>query len=169
MTNTRPPHAGWSPTVVLLATGAIIYLADQVTKALVQARLGLDQRVPLIGDVVELWHARNSGAAFSLFQGGTVLFLVVTVFALAMIVYFYRAFQGRSLWLYLVLGLVLGGTLGNVTDRLRSGFVTDFISVGFGSIRWPTFNVADSAIVIGILSLVLTLSLSERSDREAPA
>ena len=61
-----------------------------------------------------------------------------------------------------LLGLVLGGTLGNLTDRLIDGSVPDFVSVGFGSLRWPTFNVADSSVVIGILGLVLLLSVLDR-------
>ena len=168
MNRPAPRPAWWAPAV-LLSTGGLVYAADQLSKAMVQAQLALDQRVAVIGDVVMLWHARNSGAAFSLFQGGTVLFLVVTVFALGMVVYFYRAFRSRSLWVHLILGLVLGGALGNVTDRLRSGFVTDFISVGIGSTRWPTFNIADSAIVVGILSLVVVLSLAERGGQQAAA
>ena len=75
-----------------------------------------------------------------------------------MIVYFYRAFRGRGTWIHVVLGAILGGTLGNLTDRLRYGYVVDFVSVGIGDIRWPTFNVADSSLVIGIGLLVLYLS-----------
>jgi signal peptidase II len=71
--------------------------------------------------------------------------------------------------LYVVLGLVLGGTLGNLLDRIRLGYVTDFISVGIGSLRWPTWNVADASIVVGILALVAYLMLLDPRRGEAQA
>lgn len=151
---------------ILLAVGIVVLAVDQVTKALVVANMALGSSVGVIGDVIMLWHVRNEGAAFSLFQGGTLLFLVVTVVALGMIVYFHRAFTGRSLWLQALLGLILGGTLGNFIDRLRQGYVTDFVSVGVGTVRFPTFNVADSSIVVGIGILVIVLMLLDRQ-REA--
>ena len=154
---------------ILLAVGVGVLTFDQVTKALIVANLPLGSSVPIVGDLVIFWHVRNAGAAFSLFQGGTVLFLVVTVVALGMIVYFHRAFAGRSLWLEALLGLILGGTLGNLVDRVRQGYVTDFVSVGFGSVRFPTFNVADSSIVVGIGILVIVLMLLDRRQETVAA
>ena len=153
--------------LILLAVAVAILVLDQVTKALVVGAIPLGGTVPVIGDLLILWHVRNAGAAFSLFQGGTLLFLVVTIVALGMIVYFHRAFAGRSLWLQALLGLILGGTVGNFVDRLRLGYVTDFVSVGFGSTRFPTFNVADSSIVVGIGILVLVLMLLDRQEAQA--
>jgi signal peptidase II len=149
-----------SPRAALLLAGtaAVLYVADQVTKALVVAGLPFGARQEVVGDVVQLWHVRNTGAAFSLFPGATWLFFVVTVGALVMIGYFFRAFRGRGVWIHVVLGAVLAGTLGNLTDRIRHGYVVDFVSVGIGDTRWPTFNVADSVLVIGIGLLVLYLS-----------
>src|SRR5207237_1312338 len=106
--------------------------------------------------------------AFSLLQDSQLLFLVVSAVALVTIAYFYRSLHGRSLWLYAILGLVLGGTLGNLTDRIRQQYVTDFVSVGIGDLRWPTFNIADSSIVVGILSIVILLAIFERGQEEHP-
>lgn len=146
-------------TALLLAgTAVAIYIADQVTKALVVATLPFGARQEVIGDVVQLWHVRNTGAAFSLFPGATWLFMVVTAGALVMIAWCYRAFRTRGVWIHVILGAVLGGTLGNLTDRLRYGYVVDFLSVGVGELRWPTFNVADSALVVGIGLLVIYLT-----------
>jgi signal peptidase II len=145
----RPPALA-----VLLGTAGLIVAFDQVTKALVVANLALGARADVLGDYVVLWHVRNTGAAFSLFEGMTLLFYVITVVALAMIAYFHVNLRERSPWLQVVLGLVLGGSLGNLIDRLRIGAVTDFVSVGIGALRFPTFNVADSAIVVGIMALV---------------
>lgn len=150
------------PLLVLIVTAAVVFLADQLTKALVVANVGASEQIELLGGVVQIWNVRNRGAAFSLFQGEIALFLVVTVLALAMIVYFHRSLRDRSLWLQALLGVILGGTLGNLVDRLRQGYVTDFVSVGIGDLRWPTFNVADSSIVVGIGLLVLYLAWADR-------
>jgi signal peptidase II len=148
--------------LVLAGTAVVVYAADQVTKALIVANVAQGERLDVIGDLVQLWHARNTGAAFSLFEGALILFLVVTVLALGVVAYFHRSLREKSLWLQVILGMVLGGTLGNLTDRLRHGAVVDFVSVGLGNLRWPTFNVADSAIVVGILLLVAYLTFADR-------
>ena len=140
-----------------------------MTKAIVAANLAVGERVQVIGDLVQIWHARNSGAAFSLFRGELWLFLTVTIAALVMIAYFHVSLRGRGLWLQAVLGMILAGALGNLTDRLRQGEVVDFVSVGIGDLRWPTFNVADSAVVVGILILVAYLTLAERPSRRKAA
>nr|MDP9468150.1 signal peptidase II [Chloroflexota bacterium] len=133
------------------------------------ANVALNERVKLIGDLVQVWHVQNRGAAFSLFQGGSIVFLVVSVLSLGMVAYFHRSLRDRGWWVHLVLGVILGGTLGNFVDRLRQGYVTDWLSIGIGDLRWPTFNVADSSIVVGIGILVLYLLLTNPERSEAPA
>lgn len=160
---------GGAKSTFLLLTALGILVADQLTKALVVANLAVGERVSVVGDLVQIWHVQNSGAAFSLFQGGTILFLVVTVLSIGMVVYFHRTLRDRGAWLHLVLGVVLGGTLGNFVDRVRLGYVTDWLSVGIGDLRWPTFNVADSSIVVGIGVLVIVLALTNPDRSEAPA
>jgi len=155
--------------VLLLLTALALLVADQATKALVVADLAVGQKVSLIGDVVQIWHAQNRGAAFSLFQGGTILFLVVSVLSIGLVAYFHRGFRNRSPWLHVVLGMVLGGTLGNLVDRIRQGYVTDWLSVGLGDTRWPTFNIADASVVVGIGILVVYLFLTNPDRREATA
>jgi signal peptidase II len=151
----------WGGMVALL-----ILVADQVTKALIVANLAVGERVEVIGDLAILWHVQNDGAAFSLFRGSQPLFYVITVLALGMVAYFHRSLQGRGLWLHVVLGVILGGTLGNLVDRVRQGYVTDFVSVGIGDTRWPTWNVADASLVVGIIVLVVFLTFFERSRAE---
>lgn len=153
--------------VVLGSVSALVFAADQATKAAVAATVGVGERVEIIGDLIILTHAQNRGAAFSLLQGETLLFVAVTVLAVGMIVYFHRSLRERGLWLHGVLGLQLGGALGNLSDRLRQGYVVDFVSAGFGDLRWPTFNVADASLVLGIGTLVVYLLLSP--DRREPA
>jgi signal peptidase II len=154
---------------VLVGVAGAIYLSDQLTKALVVANVPVNSRTDLIGDFIQIWHAQNRGAAFSLLQDSQLLFLAVSALALVTIAYFYRSLHGRSLWLYAILGLVLGGTSGNLTDRIRQQYVTDFVSVGFGNVRWPTFNVADSSIVVGILVIIALLAIFERAEDQPQA
>jgi signal peptidase II len=91
------------------------------------------------------------------------------VLALGMLVYFHRAFRGRGPLLHVVLGMILGGTLGNLIDRIRLGYVTDFISVGIGDLRWPTWNVADASLVVGIIVLVGYMTFLDPRRGEASA
>jgi signal peptidase II len=165
----EPTNGGFTRAVLLLLTALAILVADQVTKALVVANLALGEKARLLGDLVQVWHAQNRGAAFSLFQGGTLLFLIVSVLSIGMVAYFHRSLRDRSPWLHVVLGIVLGGTLGNFLDRLRQGYVTDWLSVGIGDTRWPTFNVADASVVVGIGILVVYLFLTSPNRREATA
>ena len=115
----------------------------------------------VLGDFVRIWYVQNTGAAFSLLPGAIWLFVPVTVLALVMVGYFFRSFRDRGPWIHIVLGAILGGTLGNLTDRLRLGYVVDFVSVGIGDVRFPTFNVADSAVVVGIGLLVAYLTFAD--------
>jgi signal peptidase II len=145
----------WRWNALLLATTAVVlYIADQVTKALVVASLAHGERVDVIGDLVQLWHVRNTGAAFSLFPGATWLFIPMHLVAVVMVAYFHRQFRHRGPWIHIVLGAILAGGLGNLTDRVRLGYVVDFVSVGIGDVRWPAFNVADPSLVLGIIALV---------------
>jgi signal peptidase II len=169
MSSDAPRTRGSAELLALGLTALAVLAADQLTKALVAAALDVGERAQVVGDLVVLWHVQNRGAAFSLFQDASILFYVVTIAALGMIAYFHRALAGRSPWLHLVLGMVLGGTLGNLVDRLRLGYVTDFVSVGIGDLRWPTFNVADASIVVGILTLVGYLTLVDPQRGEARA
>jgi signal peptidase II len=168
--SSHPPRTGGpiEPTILALAALVIVVL-DQLSKAAVAASVAIGERVSVVGQFVELWHAQNRGAAFSLFQGGTLFFLAVTVLAIGMIGYFYRVFRGGSPWLHAVLGVILGGTLGNLIDRVRFGYVTDFVSVGVGDLRWPTFNVADASLFLGIGVMVIYLLLTDPARREASA
>jgi signal peptidase II len=165
-------EASLKAALVLAGTAALLFVADQVSKALVVGAFQPGESVDVIGDVVRLWYVRNTGAAFSLFPGALWLFLPVTLLALGMIGYFFHAFRDRSLAIHVVLGAILAGTLGNLVDRLRLGYVVDFISAGIGDTRFPTFNVADSAVVVGIGLLVVYLTFfadDRRRQQDEPA
>ncbi len=170
MSSAGPQNRQRAELAVLGLTAATVVLADQLSKAAITASLGVGDSVSLVGDVVMLWHVRNTGAAFSLFQfeGSLLLFYAVHALAFGMVAWFHRAFHERSLWLHAVLGLLLGGSIGNLIDRVRQGYVTDFISVGIGDARFPTWNVADAGITTGIVLLIAYLVLLEPR-RAAPS
>jgi signal peptidase II len=169
MSSQAPTAATRGRLVALTVTALLVVGADQLTKALVVANLDVGQQVPVLGDLVMIWHVQNRGAAFSLFQGALPLMYLVTAIALGMLVYFYRIFAERGLWLQVLLGVILGGVMGNFIDRVRLGYVTDWLSMGIGSLRWPTYNVADASMFCGIGALVIYLTFFEPRRAEVHA
>lgn len=159
MTPTRRAAARW-PIFVGLA--AAVLLADQITKAWLVSFLDPGQRVDVVGDLVRLVHSQNSGALFGLFRDSALLFGVVSIGVVALIVWFHGS-SARSTWLSVALGLLLGGALGNMVDRFRLGYVVDFVDIGLGTLRFYTFNVADSAISLSILMLLVGAVWPERA------
>ena len=146
-----------------LSLGAIVLaalVADQVTKHIVASNLSLGEGLHVVGPF-SIRHVQNSGIAFGLFSNATAGVIVVTAIAVAwMLVYFARS-GGRHPVLPVALGLVVGGSVSNLADRVRLGFVTDFLDFRY----WPAFNLADSFIVIGVGILLVALALAEREPR----
>jgi signal peptidase II len=137
---------------------AVVVIVDRVTKAAVVADIAVGQQKKLLPGV-HLVHARNSGVAFSLFSSGGALVLVVTLAALVVLVsYFAWRPERRLLWL--PTGMLVGGAVGNLIDRISSGAVTDFIKLP----HWPAFNVADISITLGVLVLLWVLEGPRRSE-----
>jgi signal peptidase II len=130
-----------------------VLVLDQLTKAWLTSRLSPGEVMTILGDYIRLVYSQNSGALFGLFRDNALLFGVVSLFVIGLIVAYHRQ-VGRSLYLSIALGLLLGGALGNVTDRLRLGYVVDFVDIGIGNLRWYTFNVADAAISLAIVMLI---------------
>lgn len=129
---------------------------DQVSKAIVLATLGpdrADQDVALIGSVVGIEYAENRGAAFGLLGGQNAALAVLAAAVLVGLALFYRRRSDPSGKLVATVGLIAGGAIGNLLDRVRLGYVVDFVAVG----SWPNFNVADSAITVGVAWLVVLL------------
>ena len=146
-----------------LSLGAIVLaalVADQVTKHIVASNLSLGEGLHVVGPF-SIRHVQNSGIAFGLFSNATAGVIVVTAIAVAwMLVYFARS-GGRHPVLPVALGLVIGGSASNLADRVRLGFVTDFLDFRY----WPAFNLADSFIVIGVAVLLGALVAADRVPR----
>jgi len=152
-------RARWPLFLVVAAT---VLILDQVTKAWLVSMLPAEgQRLSVIGDLVRLVNSRNSGALFGLFKEQAFLFGLVSIGVVALIAW-YHGSSGRNTLLSVALGLLLGGALGNMLDRLRLGYVVDFVDVGLGDLRFYTFNVADSAISCAILLLLASALLPGR-------
>ncbi len=134
---------------MFLAAAVIVFVLDRVTKTLVAAQVAYGTEVPVVGHLVGITNVRNSGAAFGFAPAGASLFLIASVVvAIGLVVYVFR--NPGTTWNDGVLGLILGGTVGNGFDRVAYGTVTDFINFHF----WPVFNVADSAITVGVALLI---------------
>jgi signal peptidase II len=135
--------------VLFVVFAVAVFVADRATKGIVNAQVPFGTEVPLIGHLVGITNVRNSGAAFGFAPAGAGLFLLASVVvALGLAIYVIRN-QGDE-WTFSALGLIMGGTVGNGFDRVINGTVTDFINVHF----WPVFNVADSAISIGVILML---------------
>jgi signal peptidase II len=137
--------------VLFFAVALIVFVLDRVTKSIVNATIPFGTEVPVVGHLVGITNIRNSGAAFGFAPVGPWVFLVAAIaVSVGLIVYVVR--QPGDLSADAVLGLILGGAVGNAFDRvINGGGVTDFINFHF----WPVFNVADSAVSIGVALLIL--------------
>jgi len=143
----------------------LVLILDQASKWYVLHRL--DDR-PIIGDLLRLTLTENTGAAFGLFPGARAPFVVISVVAAVGLAYANHTMRHGSRWRVL-LALILGGNLGNLVDRIRLGHVTDFVDMGVGTTRWPVFNIADVAVVIGAAGLGLALLADMARERRRVA
>jgi signal peptidase II len=145
----------WKARTAGYATAALFLAADQLTKILAEGSLASHRSVQVLGNVVRFTLVWNRGAAFSLSWGGPAILGVVTAAAAVLVLVQIWKMTDRPAVFLVGLGAILGGALGNLLDRIMYGSVIDFIDVGFGRSRWPTFNVADIAITVGGILLVL--------------
>lgn len=146
---------GW-PIWLLALT---VFIADQITKQLILRWLQYGESWPAEG-FLRFTLARNTGAAFGIFQGQSFILSIVAIAAIGLILWLYHASGGRSLLLRLALAFQLGGAFGNLLDRFMYGYVVDFVDVG----PWPIFNVADSSISVGIALLVAYVVFGQPAD-----
>lgn len=143
----------------LVLVALVTFVLDQLTKAIVMRTMRVGDVIPLVPPVLDLHYITNRGVAFGLFARLGDVFVPIAIVIMSVIFWYYRSLSGRRLWLRTALGLQLGGALGNLLDRLRYGSVVDFVEfhvdqIGF---HFAVFNVADSAIVVGVCILLATL------------
>jgi signal peptidase II len=140
-----------TPWFRALATVAGVVAVDQATKAIAVASLDRGEKVNVFLGI-DLTHVRNKGVAFGALSGGGTLVVVLIAVAIVLLLVYFAANTNRPL-LWLPVGLVMGGALGNLVDRAREGAVIDFVDPVF----WPAFNLADASIVIGVLALLYVI------------
>ena len=157
-----------------LATLLIALPADQITKRMVMANFYYGERLTVIPGFFDLTYVRNPGGAFSFFATGPAeirmaFFVGTTVVAIGLLLVFYRQLAENAVLSAAALGTILAGAIGNLIDRLAYGEVVDFLDFYIGSYAWPTFNVADSCIVVGVGLLILETFLFKEDTTVAPA
>jgi len=144
----------------LLTVVAVLAL-DQVSKFLVRANMYPGQYMPQEG-FFRLTYITNTGGVFGILQHQTFLISIATLVGIAVILLYTRFARFNSMVLRVAFGLLLGGSIGNLIDRVFLGSVVDFIDIGIGHYRWPTFNLADSALVVGVIIVLYYLLFSAR-------
>jgi signal peptidase II len=156
----RSLAAGSAQWLALLVVAGAAVVADQVTKQVVGRTLPLGNSVDIIGPF-SIRHVQNSGIAFGLFASRTAPVIGVTAVTVGLMLWFFARSGRRHPALPVALGLVVGGSIANLIDRVRLGHVTDFLDL----VAWPAFNLADTFIVVGVTILFGTLVLADRSHR----
>ena len=160
------PRSKWWNTIFFL-TAALVVVADQLSKLWIRSNLLVGQSLFEVG-FFRFTHVHNTGAAFGIFQGYSSILTIVAFIGVAVLLTYTLFIHPRFPLLNgslsrLALGLVLGGTIGNIIDRLRQGYVTDFIDIGV----WPTFNLADSSVVVGAIMFAYVLLPLARAGKES--
>lgn len=172
---TRGARSSLAPKwACFLAAFGVVFPLDQATKLAILANFAYGERLPLVSGVLDLTHVRNPGGAFSFLAQlppdlewlRPLFFIGMAGLAIVLLLGFFARLPGDARLSSLSLGAILGGALGNLVDRLRIGEVVDFIDVHLWSgYTWPTFNVADSAIVVGVALLLVETFFEEREAR----
>lgn len=150
----------------VLILSLLVIFGDQFSKFAVKYFFQKGQPNNIIGDVIRLTYIENPGMAFGIDFGGQPFFTIFASLATVVIfVYIVRA-REENIFLRMALALILGGAIGNLIDRILYGKVVDFIDIGAGGTRWPVFNLADSAVTIGMIMLI-TMSLFYKGPRKS--
>jgi len=155
-----------SKYAMLTWIAGIIVVLDQATKALITGGMPLYQSIPVIRGVFNITHIHNPGGAFGFLAGQnptirSIVFIIASFFALGLILYFFKNTPRTHRFLSVGFALIFGGAIGNLIDRIRMGSVVDFLDFFIGEYHWPAFNVADSAISVGIAIFLYHLLLGK--------
>jgi signal peptidase II len=136
--------------MLVVAIGLTILVADQITKQWVRYSFDLGESRPVLDGFFDLTYVRNPGAAWGMFRDFNGALVVLSVVMLILLIVFRRSFISDTRLHRVALGLMIGGILGNLMDRIRLSSVTDFLDFYIGNHHWPAFNIADSAICVGV-------------------
>ena len=146
---------------------SVVFLLDQGTKLYIKHAMELGETIPVLGNFLRITYIENPGIAFGLQIGNNLIFTSLSVIVSLGIALYLFTHLHESNYMKCSLAIILGGAFGNLLDRIHYGKVVDFVDIGFQSVRWPVFNVADSAVVIGMILLFITIFIVEgKKDKE---
>ena len=166
-------RAASRPYVILAVVSLTIVVLDQMTKAYISHTMRLHQSIPIIPDFFSLTYIRNPGAAFGIFASShsafrLVFFILTSLFAMVLLGTIFYRLHPKDWWGQLSIAGILGGAVGNLLDRLRFGEVIDFLDFYVNGYHWPAFNVADSAISVGVISLLVFFAFEKKKPDPSP-
>ncbi len=149
----------------MLISAAIVIFLDQVTKEIVRRTVAISGKIEVIKGYFEISYAENTGAVFGMFRGQNRIFIIISLAAIGFIILYYRQFR-ENIWMKISLGLLMGGALGNLIDRVIFHYVTDFIRVRWWLMHlrwWPAFNIADASVCVGAAMLIVGMIKRSKS------
>jgi len=152
--------------MLALLIGLAIVLLDQLTKQWIRSAFVYGESRPVIDGFFNLVYVRNDGAAWNILSGQSIILILISVVVLVLLIICRRSFLQEQVSHRILLGLMIGGIVGNLIDRIRFGWVTDFLDFQFGTYHYPSFNVADSAICIAVGLYIITNLLSSKKKED---
>jgi len=139
--------------IIVFSTALLVIFIDQITKYLIKINFQLNETFPLIKNIFHLTYIHNFGAGFGILKNQTLILVFISIIVIGVIFYYIDRIKKKEILLQVLVGFTLGGTVGNLTDRVFYGFVIDFIDFRI----WPIFNFADSFVTIGVIGLIIYL------------
>lgn len=136
-------------------TSVLVLLIDQIVKLLIKTNMNLNEEISIIPNFFSIQYLKNTGAAFSILENQTILLAITSIICISVIIYYLKKEENLTTAMYLSFGLVLGGILGNLIDRIVYQGVIDFLSFQIFNYNFPVFNIADIGITIGVLLLII--------------
>ena len=153
--------------MTVLLIGLAIVLLDQLTKQWIRSAFVYGESRPVIDGFFNLVYVRNDGAAWNILSGQSIILILISIVVLVLLIIYRRSFLQEQVSHRILLGLMVGGIVGNLIDRIRFGWVTDFLDFQFGTYHYPSFNVADSAICIAVGLYIITNLLQKKELEDA--
>ena len=137
--------------LIISSTAFLIVFFDQLTKFFIVKNFKISQSFPIFNNIFHLTFVKNTGAGFGILKGFNPFLILISLVVIGIIFYYYKQIKENQILLQIIAAFVLGGTIGNLIDRIRLGYVIDFLDFRI----WPVFNIADSFVTIGIIGLVI--------------
>lgn len=159
--------------LLLVGVSLVLVALDQITKMFIMHTMHLHESIPVISGFFNLTYIRNPGAAFGIFANSNsafrlIFFVGTSVFALGLLGTIFYRLHSDDVWGQLTVSSIFGGAIGNLIDRLRYGEVIDFLDFHVSGYHWPAFNVADSAISVGVVSLLIIFAMDKKKEEPPP-